>query len=123
MPRIQILPAGMKLVPPIGLPLRSFGVLIPEVVLTKDEAVPETPMQEHRDAGDRVALLARYEIGADVFLADIEFRFPRQPPMPFARSHVGEKDELKSGGLDQAFLQRANDVVVTGRDRQSELRH
>ena len=70
-----------------------------------------------------VALVAGDEIGADVLLADVELGLARQPPVPLARAHVGEEDELEPGGLDQPFLERADDVVVAGGDRQSQLGH
>ena len=33
----------------------------------------EAPMQEHRNAGERMVLVAGDEIGADILLANVEF--------------------------------------------------
>ena len=80
-------------------------------------------MQEHRDAADRVALVAGDEIGADILLADVELGLAREPPVPLARAHVGEEDEVEPVGLDRPFLERADDVVVAAGDGQLQLCH
>src|SRR5439155_9331806 len=54
--------------------------------IDEDEAVAEAAMQENRYAGDRMALVARNEIGADIFLADVEFALARESPVSFAWS-------------------------------------
>src|SRR5262249_46570335 len=78
-------------------------------------------MQEHRDGGDRMVLIAGDEIGAGVLLADVEFGFAREPPMSLTRAHIGQKDELEAGGLDQPFLERAENVVLAGGEGHSRL--
>ena len=69
-------------------------------------------MQKDRNGGDRVAAIARHEIGADILLADVELHLAGDPPVPLARSHLGEEDELEAAGLDGAFLERLHDIVV-----------
>ena len=89
----------------------------------EDEAVAEAAVQEHRDRGERLALVADHEIGADILLADVEFVLAAHAPMALARAHVGEEDEIEAVGLDRAFLERHDDVVVAAGDGQSQLRH
>ena len=56
-------------------------------------------MQEHRDRGQRLALVARHEVGADVLLADVELVLAAHAPVALARPHVGEEDEVEAFGL------------------------
>ncbi len=78
-------------------------------------------MQEHRDGGERHALVALHEIGADIGLAHVELGLARHAPVALARPHVGEDDELETVGLDHAFLERAHDLVVAARDGELDL--
>src|SRR6516225_2214802 len=81
----------------------------------------EAPMQEHRDGGERCALVALHEIGADIGLAYIELGPARHAPVALAWAHPGEHDELEAVGFDRAFLERAHDLVVAARDGELEL--
>ena len=81
-----MLAAGWKLVPPTTLPLRSFGVFDPGRGVDEDKAVAEAAMQEDRNGGQRLALVADHEIGADILFADVEFVLAAHAPVPFARS-------------------------------------
>ena len=87
------------------------------------KAMPEAAMQEHRDRGQRLALVARHVIGAYVFLAHIELVLAAHPPVPLARPHVGEEHQVETLGLNRAVDQRPHDVVVAARDAEPELRH
>src|SRR5688572_18010158 len=87
------------------------------------EAVAEAPVHEHRDSSEFVPLVDGDEIGADVFFADVELGLAGEPPMPLARTHVREEDQLDAGALDQPFLERAHDVVVAAGDGQLKLGH
>jgi hypothetical protein len=94
---------------------------MPALALTKQEAVAEAPMQEHRDGGQWGALVALHEIGANIALADVELGLARHPPVALARPHAGEHDELEAVGLDRALLERAHDLVVAAGHREPEL--
>jgi len=83
--------------------------------------VTKTPVQEHRDRGERRATLAFHEIGADICLADVEFGPARHAPVTLARAHTCEHDELQAVRGNRAVLERANDLVVAACDRQLEL--
>src|SRR5262249_53779797 len=85
--------------------------------------VAEAAMQEHRNGGDRVAAVARHEISADILLADVELHLAGEPPMPLARAHVGQEDELEAAGLDRTLLEGLHAVVITARNRQAQLGH
>ena len=87
------------------------------------EAVPEAAVQEHWDGGERRALVARHVVGADVLLADVELVLASHAPVPLARPHVGEEDEVEAVGRDGAFDQRLDDVIVATGDGESELCH
>ncbi len=89
----------------------------------EDEAVAEAAMQEDGNGGERLALVADHVIGADVLLADVELVLAAHAPVPLARAHLGEEDQLETFGLDRAFDQRLHDIVVAGGDRQPELAH
>ena len=88
--------------------------------IDEQEAVPETPVEEHGDGGERYSVIALHEIGADIGLADVELGLARHAPMTLARTHAGEHDEIEAVGLDRAFLERTHDLVVAARDRQPE---
>ena len=90
----------------------------------EDEAVAEAAMQEHRQRGERLALVARHEIGADIELADDRTRCARamrqcrsREPMPVSTIEFDAVD------LDQPFLERLDDLVVAGGKGQFQLRH
>ena len=89
----------------------------------EDEAVAEAAMQEDRDRRQCRALVACHEVGADVLLADVEFVLASHAPVALARPHVGEKDQIEPVGLDGAFDQRLDDVVVAAGDGESQLCH
>ena len=89
----------------------------------EDEAVAEAAMQEHRNGGQRLALVADHEIGADIFLADVEFVLAAHAPVALARPHVGQEDEFEPIRLDRTLLERADDVVVAAGDCQSQFAH
>ena len=91
--------------------------------IDEDEAVAEAAMQEHRNGGERLALVADHEIGADIFLADVEFVLAAHAPMALARPHIGEEDEFEAIGLHRTLLERAHDVVIAAGDRQSQFAH
>ena len=118
-----MLAAGWKLVPPTTLPLKILRRLDPGRGVDEDKAVAETAMQEDRNGGERLALVADHEIGADILFADVEFVLAAHAPVPFARTHLGEKNELEAVGLHRSLLERAHDVVVAAGHRQSELGH
>ena len=96
---------------------------MPALRVDEHKAVAETAVHEHRDRRQIVALVDGDEIGADVLLADVEFVLAGEPPVPLARAHVGEEDELDAVGLDQPFLERARDVVIAAGDGEFQLRH
>ena len=118
-----MLEAGWKLVPPIFLPIRSFGVRMPEFGVDEDEAVAKAAVQEHRDRGQRFAAVAAHEIAADIDLADVELGLARHAPVALARAHAGEHDQLDAVGLHGAVAERAHDLVVAAGDGQFQLRH
>ena len=89
----------------------------------EDKAVTKSAMQEDRNGGERLALVADHEIGADILLADVELVLAAHAPVAFARSHVGEKNEVEAVGLHRSLFERAHDVIVAARHRQCELAH
>ena len=98
MPRIQMLEAGWKLVPPIFLPIRSFGVLMPALALTKTK-----PWRKRRCRNTGIAVSGSpwsrdHEIAADIDLADVELGLARHAPVALARAHAGQHDELDAVG-------------------------
>ncbi len=84
--------------------------------IDEDEAVPETPMQEHRQREPWVVAIMRGEIGGGVELAQVEFLAVAHAMMAFARAHAGEHDEIDPVRLDRAVGERADEVVATGRE-------
>ena len=84
----------------------------------EDKAVAEAPVQKHRDRGQRLAAVARHVIAADIDLADVELGLARHAPVPLARAHAGEHDELDTVGLHGAVAQRTHDLVVAAGDGQ-----
>src|SRR5262249_12613359 len=113
MPRIQILEAGWKFVPPTFFPIRSLGARMPASALTNRK-----PWRKRRCRNTGIAL---HEIGADIGFADVELGFARHAPMALARAHAGEHDEIEAIGRDRAFLERAYDLVIAAGHGQSEL--
>jgi hypothetical protein len=62
-----------------------------------------------------------HEISPDIGLADVELGLARHAPVPFARVHVGQHDEIEPVGADRSFLERAHDLVITAGNRQPEF--
>src|SRR5262245_43008936 len=91
------------------------------VAVDEHKAVAEAPMHENRDGGERMPLVARHEIGADILLAHIELVASRQPPVTLARSHAGEQDELDPVGRNGAVLERTHDLIIAAGDGEPEL--
>src|SRR5215217_5240904 len=119
MPRIQMLEAGWKFVPPTFLPIRSFGVVMPALVLMNTK-----PWRNRRCMNTGIAVSgcprSRAMKYAPTFSSHVELVSARQAPMPLARSHAGEQDELDAVRLDDAVLERTHDFVVAARNRQFE---
>ena len=57
--------------------------------IDEDEAVTKAAVQEHRNSSQWLVLVADHEIGADIFLADVEFVLAAHAPMALARPHIG----------------------------------
>ncbi len=55
------------------------------------EAMTKPAMQEHRDCGERFALIADHVVGADILLANVKLMLAAHPPVALAGAHVGEK--------------------------------
>src|SRR5262249_60563595 len=89
----------------------------------EQKAMTEAPVQEHRDGGERRALVALHEIGADIGLADVELGPARHAPVALARTHTGEHDEIEAVALNRALLQRPHDLVIAARHGELELAH
>jgi hypothetical protein len=45
----------------------------------------------------------------------------QEPPVPRGGIHVGEDGQLDAVGLDRAFLQRADDLIVATGQRNGEF--
>ena len=61
--------------------------------------MPEAPMQENRYRRKGFAPLADHEIGADVFLAHVEFVLAPHAPVTLARTHICEEYEVEAARL------------------------
>src|SRR5271169_1669424 len=91
--------------------------------IDEDETVPEAPMQKSRNSGQRLALVADYEIGADILLADVEFVLAAHAPVPLARPHFGKENEIEAIGFHQPLFERTHDVIVAAGHRQFKFAH
>src|SRR5262249_56534314 len=87
----------------------------------EEKPVAKASVQKDGNRGEWRATVALHEIGADVGLADIEFGTPRHAPVPLARAHAGEHDELEAVSGNRAVLERAHDLVVAACNRQPKL--
>ena len=88
----------------------------------EDEAVAEAAVQEHRDGGDRHALVARHDVGRAGGLGDVEMapsRRKRQCRVVESMS-VRMVRSMPSGATD-AVLERAHDLVVAAGQRQGDV--
>jgi len=113
--------AGWKFVPPIFFTDQILGRTNAGLGIDEHEAVPEAPVQEHRNRGQRLAAIAAHVIAADIDFADVELGLARHAPMPFARAHAGEHEQFQAVGLHGAVAQRAHDLVVAAGHGQLEL--
>ena len=89
----------------------------------EDEAVAEAPVEEDRDRGEVFVAIAFHEIRADVDFADVELVAPGHAPVPFARTHAGERHEFDAVGLHRPERERPREFVVAERDREPDLCH
>ena len=85
------------------------------------EAVAEAPVQEHRQRGDRHALVARHDVGRARRLRHVEVAVADEAPVPRRRIHVGEHGEVDAVRLDLALLEGAHDLVVAAREGERDF--
>ena len=78
-------------------------------------------MQEHRQRHELLAHAARDQIGAARQLDDVELAPVHEAVMAGVAVHVGEERQLDAVRLDDAFLQRPDDLVVAAGDGELEL--
>ena len=75
-------------------------------------------MQENRYRAEGLTPFTDHEIGADVFLAHIEFVLAPHAPVTLARTHVCQEDEVEATRLYRAIDQRPHNIVVAAGDAQ-----
>src|SRR5581483_3803798 len=97
--------------------LRGFDAGID---VDESKAVAKAPVQEDRNRRQRLAVIARHQIAADVELADVELPVARHAPVAFPRPVPGEHDQLQTVRLHCAFLERADDFVIAHGDGKSD---
>ena len=112
MPRIQWPADTRNDFTPTLRPIRSFGCLMPLRRVDEHEAVAEPPVQEHRDRGDRHALVAGHDVGGARCLGHVEIALADEAPVPRRRIHVGQDGQVDAVRLDLALLEGAHDLVV-----------
>ncbi len=72
--------------------------------------MPEAPVQEDGNGSERRAVVALHEISADIGLAHVELGLARHAPVPLARSHPGQHDEIEAIGVRLAPSLRARTI-------------
>ncbi len=72
-------------------------------------------VQKNRNRRQRIAVVARHQIAADVELANVELLIARHAPMALARPVTGQDHKFQPVGLDRAFFERADDFVIAHR--------
>ncbi len=87
------------------------------VEIHEGEAVTKATVKKYRNRRQRVAVIARHEIAADIELADIEFLIARHAPVALARAVAGQHHEIETVRFHRAFFQRADDLIIAHRDR------
>src|SRR6185295_16108209 len=105
-----------------ALAVEVGGLLDAAVGALHDVAVAEAPVWEHRNRGERGALVAGHEVGDERELADVEFLVAQHAPVALGRGH-GEGVELDARRARGAVDQGAQQVVIAACERELELGH
>ena len=78
-------------------------------------------MEEDRQRDIGVIAISRHVIAAEIELTGMAFGVAADAPMTVARRGGAEHGEVDAVGLDAAFLQRSDDLVVTAGQRDFEF--
>jgi len=77
----------------------------------------KSAVEKYRNRRNGHVPSAHHEIGADVEFTNIVLKISPHAPMTLARSMGGQYDKLDAIHFDGAFLQSADDLVITARER------